>query len=195
MNKNKSNDIHLIENLLTKGAKEERALGIIYKNNKSLIEQLVLKNAGTKEEAKDVFQDSLIDFYENVQAGKFKGESTISTYLYSIARFKWLNRLKRKKTETRIIDTQDYTGLGESFEEDFIEKEKEEQLMSLFDQLGTSCKDLLIHSIYYNYSMTEIVAKLKFNSEQVARNQKYRCLKKLKELLKNKPDLLHFLKP
>ena len=195
MNKNNLKDSHLIENLLTGGAAEEQALGIIYRNNKRLIEQLILKNSGAKEEAKDIFQEAVIDFYENVQAGKFKGESAISSYLYSIARFKWLNRLKRKKTEARIIDTQDHSDLRDSLEEDFIEKETKEQFMNLFDQAGGSCKELLIYTIYYNYSMADIVEKLSFNSEQVARNQKYRCLKKLKELLRSQPELLHFLKP
>lgn len=195
MNVKTPSDSQLLADLRKSGGAEEQALSIIYRNNKSLVEKLILKNGGSKEEAKDVFQDAVIDFYENVQEGKFRGQSTISSYLYSIARFKWLNRLKRRKTETRIIDTQQHEIFEESFEMNYIEKENESQVFEIFEQLGTSCKELLIYTMYYSYSMADVISKLKFNSEQVARNQKYRCLKKLKEKLKQQPDLLNFLKP
>lgn len=187
-------DKQLVKQLLGKGPGLDQALHTIYTTYRNLVEQLILKNDGSIEEAKDVFQDTVIDFYENVRNGKFKGQSAISTYLYSIARFKWLNRLKRKKTETRIIDTQQTTDIEWSFEEEYLEQEKKNEIMKLFNALGASCKDLLTHTIYHNYSMAEAAKKLNYNSEQVVRNQKYRCMKKLKELLLQNPDLLQILK-
>ena len=194
MFKKKAKDPQLLAALQRGGTEEDWALKQVYQQHKAAILQFVLKNGGTTGEAKDLFQDAVIDFYENVKARKFKGESTIGTYLYAIARFKWLNRLKRKKTERKVIDTQAFQEVQVSFETDYLKQEQQQQVLQLFDQLGSSCKDLLTYAIYYHYSIPELMEQLAYNSEQVVRNQKYRCLKKLKQLLKEQPDLLRILK-
>lgn len=188
-------DRQLITNLRAGGKGEERALGQIYHQHKGMVVQLILKNGGSEEQAKDIFQEAVIDLYENVRAERFRGESAISSYLYAIARNKWFNRLKRKKVERRIIDTQSLQPPSEPIEVAMLAEEKKAQVMALFDQLGPACKELLIYAIYYYYSIPDIQKKLNYNSEQVVRNQKYRCLKKLKEMIKEQPELIRFLKP
>ena len=42
--------------------------------------------------------------------------------------------------------------------------------------------------------MKEIVEQGDYSSEQIARNKKYKCLKKLKELIAEKPQLIQILK-
>lgn len=186
-------DALLIEKLLSSYAEEEEALSLIYKKNRPIIRKLVLKNGGTKEAAKDVFQEAIIYFYENVKAGKFRGASSISSYLYSIAKFIWLNRLKRLQIERKFIDTNHFKETQGSFLIELMEKEQQTQLFELFDQLGTSCKELLIDSLYYNYPMKDLVEKFNYENEQIVRNKKYRCLKRLKEMLKEQPQLLQLL--
>ena len=78
-----------------KGTKSQRdnALAVIYKCNKERVCSYILGNSGSREEAIDIFQEAVIAFYENVRDGKFKGESAISTYVFSIGKFKWLNQM------------------------------------------------------------------------------------------------------
>ena len=177
------------------GVAENAALKEVYLANRSLILTFINKNNGSEAEAKDVFQESIIAFFENVKAGKFKGDSSISSYLYSIARFNWLNRLKRKKVEKRIIDTQEPDDKVDSHVAVLIEKEKEQQVLQVFNQVGKTCEKVLLYSIYYNYSMKDIMANTNLSNEQVVRNRKYLCLKKLKELIKKEPTMLAFLNP
>ncbi len=188
-----SSEQEMTKRLRLGGQDAEQALAEIYQSNRAVILQLVLKNGGTSTEAKDVFQEAIIRLFENVQAGKFKGESTLSTYLYSIARFVWLNRLKRYKVEQKIKDTLKVNPVVSPFLDELLDAEEEQQVFALFDHLGPQCKSLLIASIYYQYSIEEIRAQLDYNSNQVVRNQKYRCLNKLRTLLKAQPHLLSFL--
>ena len=179
-----------------KGSKEQRdrALGTIYKHNKEKVCSFVLSNSGSEEEAKDVFQEAVIAFYENVRDGKFKGESAISTYLYSITRFKWLNQIKKNTVRKGHHENIDQDQFTESPLAILIEGEKKAGVLDVLAQLGTSCKELLIENLYHNASMKEIAEKGLYSSEQIVRNKKYKCLQKLKELIGAKPALIKVLK-
>jgi RNA polymerase sigma factor (sigma-70 family) len=156
---------------------------------------MVLTNSGDAAQAKDVFQETIIAFYENVKEETFKGESAISTYLYSIARFKWLNQLKKDNVRTEHhTKASDIPHIEESAMSVFVENEKQAKVLEVLALLGDSCKKLLIASIYHNQSMKEIVAELNYGNEQVARNKKYKCIKSLKELIAARPNLLKILK-
>ncbi len=154
----------------------------------------VLRNQGSEDEAKDIFQEAIISFYENVRDGKFKGESAIGTYLYSIAKFKWLNQIK--KDTIRVGHQQ--KAVAEKFEKSplttLIEGETKQGVLRILDELGTMCKQVLIENLYHNASMKEIAASGNFSSEQVVRNKKYKCLQRLKELIRMNPSLIPKLK-
>ena len=173
----------------------ENALRIIYKNNKVKVCSFILSNSGSEEEAKDIFQETVIAFYENVLKNKFKGDSAISTYLYSIARFKWLNQIK--KNNIRMVHDTEYEQTEDFYKSPLatlIDDEKKEQILEVLGSIGGQCKKLLIASIYNNRSMKEIAEDGEYSSEQIVRNKKYKCLKKLKELIAEKPHLIQILK-
>jgi len=179
-----------------KGSKEQRdrALGVVYKSNKERVCSFVLSNSGSEEEAKDVFQEAIIAFYENVRNGKFKGESAISTYLYSITRFKWLNQIKKNTVRKEHHESVAQDQFTESPLARLIEGEKKAGVLEVLAQLGTSCKDLLIENLFHGASMKEIAKNGSYSSEQIVRNKKYKCLQKLKELIRAKPALVKVLK-
>lgn len=171
------------------------ALEKIYHQNRDKIISMVLTNNGNHDQAKDIFQESMIAFYENVKKEFFKGESSISTYLYSIARFKWLNEIKKNNVrEDHHIKASDFKDIEKSPLSIIVNDEKEAKIIDVLKLLGDNCKKLLIASIYHNQTMKEIVKELNYTNEQVARNKKYKCIKNLKELIAKRPQLLKILK-
>jgi len=187
-------DRELLELMRESKAERDKALGAIYRSNKEKICSYILGNNGSIDEAKDVFQEAMIAFYENVRDGKFKGESTISTYLYSIAKFKWLNQIKKNQVRTAHYDKYEREEFSKGPLAKIIEGEKKKGVLELLAQLGETCKQLLIENLYHNASMKEIAESGNFSSEQVVRNKKYKCLQKLKELIIAKPALIQVLK-
>ena len=179
-----------------KGNFQERngALKRIYEVNKQRIVPYVLANNGSLEEAQDVFQESMITLYENVRDDKFKGESAINTYLYSIAKFKWLNQIKKNTIRTIHHENLEKQKFSESPLVKIVEGEYKEQVQNVLSQLGESCKNILIDSLYHNASMKEIAQQHDFSSEQVVRNKKHKCLQRLKELIQQNPSLIEVLK-
>ncbi len=172
----------------------EKALRIIYQANKEKVCSYIRSNSGREEEAKDVFQETIIAFYENVLNNKFNGDSAISTYLYSIARFKWLNQIKKNNIRMAHNTKYEQEEFYESPLATIIDDEKKTHIIEVLGSIGAQCKKLLIDSIYHNKSMKEIAEQSDFSSEQIVRNKKYKCLKKLKELIAEKPQLIQILK-
>jgi len=190
----KYSDREIINAIRRGGLQEERYLKFLYQKNKTAVMDLIVKNNGSQAEAKDVFQDAVVALYENIKSSKFRGESALGSYLYSIARFMWLNRLKRKSIEQKFLDTQAPEKIADSHLNAMLDAEKKQKIIAIFQSLGEQCKEILVYSIYYEYSMKEIFEKMDYKNEQVVRNKKSKCMKQLKEMIKVRPEILSILK-
>ena len=172
-------DEHIIELLRNKDYKKASEKLYTYF---PVVKKLILKNNGSKQDAEDIYQEALVILIRKTQDTNFTLTSSLNTYLYSICRFLWNDELK-KKNKT-INDAQNLSYLKN---EDFTEHVKEEaeykQAENAFNLLGDKCKELLRFFYFNKMSMKEIADKLKFSSEKVAKNQKYRCIEKAKENL------------
>ena len=127
---------------------------------------------------------------------KFRGESSIKTFLFSLNRFTWLNELKRRGRATVRELNYEYTkDKAEADVSHFImEKESSAQIFSLLDKLGETCKKILLLFYYENLSIKDILEQLDYENEQVVRNKKYKCLKGLETMITEQPALKQTLK-
>ena len=71
----------------------------MYQQYFPMIEALVTQHKGSSEDARDVFQDGLMTVYGKVEKGDFELTSSLKTYLYSVCRFIWLRKLKKKRSQ------------------------------------------------------------------------------------------------
>ena len=156
----------------------------LYEENYFKVEKYVLTNSGTIEEAKDIYQETFITLWRNIQMEKFYPESehSLNAYLYRIAKNKSLDHLRSchyRKT-VPLMEAADKREEDELPEEDvqFIKEVKKH-----FQQLGENCQELLIRFYYKKESMRTISKHFDW-TEASTRNNKYRCLQKLRELLK-----------
>ncbi|WP_425076524.1 RNA polymerase sigma factor [Psychroserpens sp. S379A] len=168
-------------------ANDQIALKQFYMNNYFKIEALVLKNSGSVEHAKDLYQESFITVWKNLKADKFtpKNETALQGYLYQIAKNKWMDVLRSKtfkKTNSLSDETLDV--LKHESEDVSIEDEYSTKLiatMSAFKNLGQPCKQLLTHFYFEKKSLRVIASELQLGEASV-RNKKYRCMEKLRSI-------------
>ncbi len=73
--------------------KNEVALQELYKVHYPMIVHFICSNNGTEQEAKDIYQDAIIAFYERVLQPDFVLTCKIKTYIYAVCRRLWLKRL------------------------------------------------------------------------------------------------------
>lgn len=162
----------------------------LYTSNYYKVESLVLKNSGTIDHAKDIYQEAFISMWNNIKNDSFvpQNETAIQGYLYQIAKNKWMDVLRSsqfKKTnlirnEMTIANNND-EGINEE-EQEVIFKQKLKQAMDAFKTLGSPCKELLTTFYFEKKSLREIADELQIE-ENTARNKKYRCMEKLRELV------------
>jgi RNA polymerase sigma factor (sigma-70 family) len=188
-------DDELIANLL-QNREMDASIRFLYRAHYEMLGHYVVQNSGRWEDAEDVFQEVIIAFVNLVKAGKFRGEASIKTFLYSLNRNIWLNELKkRNRTQAR---EEKYEKTGDREEEGIAAameyREANEELMKTIGALGETCKKILVMYYYENHSMKEILAALHYENEQVVRNKKYKCLKKLEELVNTNKNLYRQLK-
>ncbi|MCC6371664.1 MAG: sigma-70 family RNA polymerase sigma factor [Bacteroidia bacterium] len=148
-----------------------------------VVKKFVLSNSGRREDAEDIFQDALVILFGKVKASEFQLTSTLNTYLYSICKNLWHERLRRLNKELStnkdLIGTlPDHDELIKSIEEN----SKTKKAFEAVALLGEKCRQLLTLFYFKKMSMALIAQQLRFSSEKLAKNQKYRCIEKAKEI-------------
>ncbi len=143
-----------------------------------------MKKGGSKEDAKDIFQEALIIFYRKAQDAKFNLTSSIGTYLYSVCRFLWKDELK-KRNKNQTVDLGDVSSDMQNELRETLQKETRSKLAEqALSSIGERCLELLQRFYYKSLSMREIASEMGFSSENVAKNQKYKCLERARTKLK-----------
>lgn len=159
-------------------AGDERALDFLYRKNYRMMVKMILKNSGTEDEAKDVYQDALIVLWNKARNPDFVLTSKISTYLYSVCLNLWRKELERKGRHSR----------EEADQPVIMEMDKEERvtiILGCIEELSETCKNILLYFYYDRLSMEEIAEKLGFANADTAKTKKYKCKQDLDKKVKS----------
>ena len=165
---------------------DEQALEVIYQKYYRMMVRLVVTNSGTEQEAKDVYQEAVVVFWQKAISGNLVLTSKISTYLYSICLNLWRKELERKSRHSNE-------------EKDAIEyqqQDKEEKariIRECIDRLGDTCIRVLSYYYFDGMSMQQIAERIGFANTDTAKTKKYKCKKKLDELVKSEYSEQDFL--
>ncbi len=157
-------------------------LSALYKKYYNLVLKFVVNNSGSEEAARDIYQEAVIVLYENVQKPEFSLNCQLQTYIYSVARRLWLKELRRNGKNTLFKETEEEELADVSTETDaYTEREKEfEQLNKSLADLGEPCGSLITDFYVKKLSMDDIAEKYGYTNADTAKNQKYKCLQRLK---------------
>jgi len=160
-------------------------LEIIYeKHRKDFIRWVIFKFNIESELAEDAFSDAVIDLYQNIIREKYskKENTSLKSYLFEIGKFKILNILnKNKVAEThlkRIADNAEHS----YFTEQSGLAELAQKVSGLLIMLDERCRKVLTLYYYQELSMEQIAAKMEFKNQDVAKNKKLKCLKRLQSI-------------
>jgi RNA polymerase sigma factor (sigma-70 family) len=159
---------------------DERALDYLYRKNYKMMVNMIMKNNGTEDEAKDIYQEALIVIWQKGQNPEFVLSSKLSTFLYSVCQNLWRKELERKGRHT----SEDESNKSEIIELD--KKERIEVINQCISELGETCRNILTYYYFDDMSMAEIAEKLGFANSDTAKTKKYKCKQELDRLIKSK---------
>jgi len=163
---------------------DQQVFNNLYEDEFPKIVSFIIRNSGRADMAKDVFQDALVIFIEKVYTKKLDLTCSVSTYLYSICRFLWMDQLRQNKREMPLNDNYNYlkdditiVGVDDDTPDIY------ENVNSAIEKLGNPCKQLLESYYYKNLSWDEIASSLGYSNAASARNQKYKCLERIRNVV------------
>ena len=175
----------LNEQALLKGLaqNDSKAVETLYKSHFGMIQHFVINNNGSFDDARDIFQEAMILLYEKVQLEHFVLTCQIKTYLFSVCKNLWLKRLQQMGKYSTPLSTQEESI---SVEEDLDQFEKKDAAFAIMDRalnsLGEPCKSLLEGYYLNKKGMQELASQFGYTNADNAKNQKYKCLMRLKKL-------------
>lgn len=163
---------------------DKQRLQQFYEENRQPFIRFAKQYALSKDDIQDIYQDATIAFIENIEKGKINElKSSVSTYLFAIGKLMIFQRIKKgSKTEFCA----DFESLGMVWEE--LDSEEDqiagEKLKIALLKLGVQCRNILELFYYREMKLEKIKTTLGYESKDVVKSQKSRCLKQLKKLMK-----------
>lgn len=173
------------ESLILKGLanSDHQAVESIYKDNYNMIQSLVINNNGSADDAKDIFQEAMIVLYEKARSGTFELNCQIKTFIYSVCRRLWLKRLQQQNRFSSpgdsmepVVPVDDELDVHEQRNAEF------EMMEQAINHLGEPCKSLIEAYYLQKQNMQEIATRFGYTNADNAKNQKYKCLMRLKKI-------------
>lgn len=180
-------DLHLLERL-QKG--ESTAFEQVYRRYYRMVENYVLKNNGSQDDAQDVFQETLIALSKSIQKPDFQLRAKLSTFIYGISSRVWLLKLRNKK-EVLPLEMEEFERNTSESDMAIAEKELFEEkhhLMSkVLEELKEDCHQLLIN-YYFNRIQLKEIAKIMGYTDSFIKVKKNRCMNAFRKKVLNHPD-------
>ncbi|MCO6479485.1 MAG: sigma-70 family RNA polymerase sigma factor [Phaeodactylibacter sp.] len=144
---------------------------------------LITRNGGNADDAKDIFQEALIILYEKARKPGFQLKSSLYTLIYGICRNLWGNRLQKKSSSNVTFSEDDKYKFDEDIEKSIEEAEENRIFWDAFDQLGDDCRKLM--RLFFDKVRMEKIAELMgFGSVSYAKKRKFQCKERLVSLVR-----------
>lgn len=164
---------------MVKTVNREQLLIELYKSAFPLVAKYVAKMGGTLDDSKDVFQDALVIYYEKAIAGKLIAADN-EAYLLGIAKHMWFKKF-REGNNTLPLQDELLNIAGE--EEQHISNNK---VLQYLETAGKRCMELLSAFYYHQLPMKDIAGLFNYAGERSVTVQKYKCLEKVRDTVKEK---------
>jgi DNA-directed RNA polymerase specialized sigma24 family protein len=159
-------------------AETEKLIIKLYKSAFPLVAKYVSKMGGGLDEAKDIFQDALVIYYEKAVAGNLElQKAEDKAYLLGIAKHLWLKKFRDDKNNFPLTDDLDL----EDEPEIIISTNK---VLHYLETAGKKCMEILSAFYYHKLPMKDIAGLLGYGGERSVTVQKYKCLEKVRETVK-----------
>jgi len=164
------------QKIIVKTAAEREKLFIrLYKDVFPSVARYVSKMGGTLDDAKDIFQDALVIWYEKAVSGMIVNEKA---YLAGVAKHLWLRKYQENNLHLAI------DGFDREMEEE--NQPSESRILNFLQTAGKKCVDLLRSFYYDEVPLGDIAETFGFSGTRSATVQKYKCLEKVREIVKEK---------
>lgn len=136
--------------------------------------------------ALDIFQESIAGLYSNALRGKLDESNVdVKTFLFAVGKYHILNQFNIEINLELMDDvTSTIEELPEFTEEPFEKAENGQEALTHLKNLENPCKQVLEAYYLEGKVLTTIAEELGYKNKKVLKAIKYRCVERLRKLLK-----------
>lgn len=164
--------------------RDNRLIQEFYKETFPMVQSMVNRNypALKDEDVKDVFQEAVIALWTNIQEGTYRphSDTKLTTYVLQICKFKILDKFKKKSFQNEAVLTDGMDRADDASFEYEEESEEVSRLRAVLEQMPERCRKILT-LFYFEEKKLDEIALLTGIGEASIKNEKYRCMQRLKE--------------
>lgn len=166
--------------------RNEKLIKYIYKTYYHEIRFMVVKNSGSDHDAEDVFQDTMMLLYQKVTQSGLKLSCSFNTYLVSIAKHLWLQKLHKRTKDIELVKNQQAGHPDdELLPEDHLEEMEKFNLFHRYFQKLTKAEQQVLR-LYMKKVPIKVIAELMgYKSDDYVKCRKYMIKEKLKNMIMN----------
>ncbi|SFS92270.1 RNA polymerase sigma factor [Mucilaginibacter polytrichastri] len=163
----------------TKAAREQVFI-TLYQKAFPAVAGYISKMGGCFEEAKDIFQDALVIYYEKAASGQIAIQTNEKAYLLGISKNLWLQKYRTDKHNVPI------DGFCTNAVDETETLPATEKLIHYLETAGQKCMEILKAFYYDNLPVNQLAELFGYTSTRSATVQKYKCLEKVRDAVKQK---------
>ena len=162
-------------------------LRYVYETYYPIIEGYITHNQGSREQARDIFQDAMIIVYRRIRSNDLELSCKFGTYLYAICKNIWTQERKKyllraQKLRQQALLIQD----PGPADDPLLQNHLTNLFNKHFEDLSKDCQKIL--SMYFNnFSVEDIRAAMNYKDLHHTDDRKYRCKKSLINRIVNDP--------
>ena len=159
----------------------------VYNTHYPIIEGYITHNQGSREQARDIFQDAMIVVYKRIKSNDLELTCKFGTYLYAICKNIWMQERKKYLLRTQKLRQQplEVNDPGPA-DDPLLQNHLTDLFNKHFDALSKDCQKIL--SMYFNnFSVEDIRAAMNYKDLHHTADRKYRCKKSLINRIVNDP--------
>jgi DNA-directed RNA polymerase specialized sigma24 family protein len=153
----------------------------LYQKAFPLVAKYVSQMGGSFDDAKDIFQDALVIYYEKLVTAPVNLQYSEQSYLLGIARHLWAKKNKHSNQQLALDES-----LAAMAGEETPGIAASEKLLELLHTSGQKCMQLLRAFYYDKLPLGKIAGLFGFSGVRSATVQKYKCLEKIRDTIKEK---------
>jgi RNA polymerase sigma factor (sigma-70 family) len=167
---------------------DNNAFEQLYRDHFYKVKQMIFKNNGTVDDAREIFQDTMIILFKKVRDSDFKLTVQLGTYIYAIAHNVWLKKIRDSKhlKMISIVDTDLIEKLPDNLDIENMHQNYEQQhtiISEIITKMKKECRDI-IDAAFFKKMSGILIAKQLGYTEDFVKVKKYRCMQELKTLVK-----------
>jgi RNA polymerase sigma factor (sigma-70 family) len=181
-------DEQIVAGLQAGGTKRPVYEKALYSEFFYFINQGVKKYGIGEESAASAYSDTIIIVIDSLISGKFEGRASLKSYAFQIFCNKCVDLIRKNTTNRSAVHNAVDVESLVTFLPDkacdvvqaLVDKNTKSVLLQKLNEIGEKCKSILLF-FEDGYSDKEIAEMLKYNSADVVKTSRLRCIEKLKQ--------------